>query len=554
VERINITYFVYLIAEGQIKPCCVKVERIKLATTEKSAEKPKIYKCYFCNTTRQAHSALYTHILQKHPNNTFFNCDYEACLHLYFNSMEEMTAHVMEQHNSSSDGPKLWRCVHCERVYIYRSKLRLHVRKVHQKVVLRCQNRNCGMILKSEADRQQHLEEKHNVGLKLKKCVYCERLFPSYRCLWSHLNNHHQHTMIKCNHVKCDTYFKSEADRQQHIEKEHQTRRNVKKCVYCNQWVSSIHRHMQLYHNNVLIKCNYKNRCGSFFKTEIDRDEHIKAVHLAGKQKLKVDCIFCEKSYPKGSSHVKFVHGDIAIKCSLRRCGQYFKNQEDCDKHFKEHHYKKEKLKTIFCPFCSYKTHNKTLFQQHSQNKHGKEDLKCAQCPASEKTYKSKQLLKQHISVSHVNPLDMQICPHCNISTSKRSLLFHLVSEQCSLCKVNYLCTGTMKEHKKWCKLKCEICLLEVTSETALLNHVNGVHNIRDVQKLKWLGDLRYLEKNVKCEKCDRCFYNLETLCRHVRMAHGEKTKLWTCYHCKKQLQSRFKMERHLRLIHGFIT
>jgi hypothetical protein len=266
--------------------------------------------------------------------------------------------------------------------------------------------------------------------------------------------------------------------------------------------------------------CNYTSRCSSFFKSDSERDEHVKAVHLAGKIKQKVDCIFCGKSYPKGSLHVKFMHGDIAIKCSQRKCGKYFKKQDDCDKHFKEHHHKKEKSKTIFCPKCSYKTHNKTLYQQHFQNKHGKEDLKCAQCPESEKTYRSKQLLKQHISVSHVNPLDMQICPHCNISISKRSLRFHLVSEQCSLCKVNYLCAGTMKEHKKWCKLKCEICLREVTSEIALLNHVNGVHNIMDVKKLKWLGDLRYLPKEFDCDKCERCFYTLDGLRRHFKMTH----------------------------------
>jgi len=288
-----------------------------------------------------------------------------------------------------------------------------------------------------------------------------------------------------------------------------------------------------------------------FFKTEIDRDEHIKAVHLAIKIKQKVECIFCGNSYPKGTSHVKLMHGDIAIKCSQRKCGKYFINQEDCDKHFKQHHHHKEKSKTIFCPKCRYTTNNKTLFQQHSQNKHGKEKLRCTQCPGIEKTYRSKQLLKQHISARH--PLDMQICPHCNISTSKRSLLFHLVSEQCSLCKVNYLCTGTMKEHKKWCKQKCKICLKDFTSDFELLEHFPRSHKYVDVKKLSWLGDLRYLSKKFKCEKCERCFYKMSALCHHVKLVHIKKKSLFSCDLCMKVLKARVYMEKHMSLIHGFI-
>jgi DNA-directed RNA polymerase subunit RPC12/RpoP len=38
--------------------------------------------------------------------------------------------------------------------------------------------------------------------------------------------------------------------------------------------------------------------------------------------------------------------------------------QEDCDKHFKEHHHEKEMSKTLSCPQCSYKTGIKTLFSR----------------------------------------------------------------------------------------------------------------------------------------------------------------------------------------------
>jgi hypothetical protein len=473
------------------------MENIKNSSSLISAkwnDQLRTFKCYFCDITRRKYMFIQNHMLEEHPNDKFFNCDYVACVHMFFTSEEEKNKHMEEQHDSVSDERKVLRCVYCDRVFLRGINFRLHMKEAHRHIIVRCTFGKCTKYLKSEEDRLQHLKEEHSMDKNVRKCVYCEKLFPSYRGLWSHLKNHHLNSMIKCNQLRCDTYFKSKADRQKHIVEMHQTRRNAIKCIYCDQWViSTISKHMRLYHNHIAIKCNYTNRCGTFFRTKSDRDEHIKLVHLAGKQKLKVDCIFCGISYyPKGSSHVKFMHGDIAIKCSQRKCGKYFKKQEDCDKHFEEYHHHKEKSKTIFCPKCRYTTNSKTLFQQHSQNMHGKEKLKCTQCPESEKTYRSKQLLKQHISASHVNPLDMQICPHCNTSTSKRTLRFHLVLEYCSLCRVNYLCAGTMKEHKKWCKLKCEICREDMNNNTALLRHVKKEHKDVDIQDLTWLGDLRY--------------------------------------------------------------
>ena len=244
------------------------MENIKNSSSLISAkwnDEPRIFKCYFCNITRQKYMYIQKHMLEEHPHNKFFNCDHVACVHLFFTSEAEKNKHMKEQHESTSDERKVLRCVYCNRVFLRGINFRLHMKDAHQHTIVRCTFGKCPKYLKSEEYRLQHLKEEHSMDKNVRKCVYCEKLFLSHRSSWSHLKNHHQQTMIKCNHVKCDTYFKSEADRQQHIKEEHQTRRNVKKCVYCDQWVLSLHRHMQLYHNNVLIKCNYKNRCGSFF-------------------------------------------------------------------------------------------------------------------------------------------------------------------------------------------------------------------------------------------------------------------------------------------------
>jgi Zinc finger, C2H2 type len=74
------------------------------------------------------------------------------------------------------------------------------------------------------------------------------------------------------------------------------------------------------------------------------------------------------------------------------------------------------------------------------------------------------------------------------------------------------------------------------------------------VQGLTWLGDLRNLTESLKCEKCERCFYNLSALRIHVTGVHGKKKCYLKCDYCKKLLINRGNLEKHMRLVHGHIT
>jgi hypothetical protein len=107
-----------LIAEGQIKPCCVSMEKLKgpsQAIEENTKDKQSdFYKCYFCPYTKKAFSMLNIHIKAKHPHETYFNCDYVDCLHLFFPSQEAKKIHMEKQHTKNSDGQKVRRCVYCE--------------------------------------------------------------------------------------------------------------------------------------------------------------------------------------------------------------------------------------------------------------------------------------------------------------------------------------------------------------------------------------------------------------------------------------------------------
>lgn len=542
-----------------MKPCCVKMEKIKNLKgliDEHKADKQRRYKCYFCRFTNPMFPVVHNHVLKSHPHKTVFNCDYVACLKLFFSSKEEKNKHMEEQHSSNNDRQKvLVRCVHCERVYLDKRSLWAHVKLRHQNFIdLRCNFGNCVEYLKSEADRQQHIMEVHGNKKNAIKCTYCDKVFPKTKSLNTHTKKTHGNTMIMCHYQNCSSFFKCEADRLQHEKEKHLTSGNIRKCVYCDRWVVAIRSHVSSYHKNIAIGCNYSASCSSYFKSKSDRDKHVQTVHQVTKIRPTVECIYCGKSYRHSIfKHMKIMHaGETPIRCSIFNCTQYFKSQEDCDKHFKEIHQEKQKLQNFFCPKCSYKTHDRSFLKYHFQRIHdGKEKLKCTQCPASHRTYRSAVALKLHIRITH---LDIKKCPHCNKSMHKYKLTAHLLSEYCYLCNVNYQCAISMKEHKKWCKRKCEICLKVFRSAFPLLRHVTDFHKIVNVTKLTWLGDLRNLKKNVKCEICECCFYDSRAFSRHVKSVHSDQQPWLSCDHCKKQFPQRALMEKHMISDHGFIS
>jgi KRAB domain-containing zinc finger protein len=471
----------HVIAAGQTMPC--------------KAGTPRIYKCYFCNMKSTAYPVINDHIRKKHPNShkTLYKCDYIACLHLYFNSEEEKNTHREEQHSSN------------------------------------------------------------RYGKKVELCIYCGKVFMNSKNLGGHMAHAHKNIVVRCNYLSCSEYLKSEADRQQHLEEKHQFDQNKKYCIYCDKWVTHqyLETHVSRCHKNVAIKCNYPVNCFTYFRSESDRDDHIKSVHLQVNVDRNVVCKFCGTTCSKEKSlalHIRKQHKHI-IKCNFsNRCGEYFETRGEYEKHFQENHLEKEKSKKILCPKCSYKTDKNHYLVQHFELMHGKERIKCPQCPASNRLYKSEQALQRHLHMIHAEKI---VCPHCKQSVKKRYLPPHLKSETCLICKNNFPCRIKMEEHKKLCKRKCEICQTEFLSTVPLLTHVTNDHKDIDLKDLEWLGDLRQnLSKSFKCKKCNSCFFNKAGLCHHVRIIHEKERPILTCFFCNKEYKFKYQLEKHIISMH----
>jgi transcription elongation factor Elf1 len=84
------------------------------------------------------------------------------------------------------------------------------------------------------------------------------------------------------------------------------TSRNVKevheilgerlKCIYCAKFMKNkglSKYHIDKWHSDIVIKCNFHEGCLTFFKTEQDKEKHINEVHKVEKIREKFDCIYC---------------------------------------------------------------------------------------------------------------------------------------------------------------------------------------------------------------------------------------------------------------------
>jgi hypothetical protein len=287
-------------------------------------------------------------------------------------------------------------------------------------------------------------------------CVYCDSAFNDRKCLWEHMRKTHPDA-LRCTHKNCASYFRSDAERRQHIERVHMGD-GKRQCVYCSHWTTSknLRAHTENLHRDVAIGCNVKPNCCTFFLNTEDRNEHIKKVHFGEKIKTELSCIYCRNKYASPAAlgrHVQNLHQDEAIKCSFNKCAKYFKAQLDLEKHFKQVHDQKSKRKLIQCPKCKYQTREKYHLRGHFDLKHGSESLKCPQCTSSA-VYKSDYALRLHTKRVHA---EKRKCPFCKVALMK--ITSHLRSEFCSNCAKKLPCAGLMRSHRLRCKPTARIVL-----------------------------------------------------------------------------------------------
>jgi hypothetical protein len=349
-------------------------------------------------------------------------------------------------------------CIYCSEQLNNFGTLRYHMYRFHAKERIICPIQGCRTFFKTVKEQEKHITEVHDKSQKSSFCKFCGAFLLNWKCAWSHMKTQHKN-VIRCTYKLCPSFFKTSDEQKQHIQQVHAQENINLQCLYCGIWCSKRYLvpHVKRKHKDIALQCTKVN-CILYFKTESERQEHLEKVHLAERRKKKEKqqaCFYCGISYPTSSlhRHIHAMHSGNYVKCGIYMCQSYFRTKKELEKHFKERHEEADKQKKLHCAHCSYKTNKKPIFIQHFNYKHGTEKLRCSHCTKKSqggKYYKSKNALEIHTKRVHNG---LETCQHCMQKiTNKAVMKAHLLSDVCNTCDKKYLCVGLMRMHRKKCK------------------------------------------------------------------------------------------------------
>jgi len=432
-------------------------------------------------------------------------------------------------------------CIYCSKK-VFKSHILGHMRTVHPKTFIKCPQHGCSTFFENEKNKEEHLLRVHaTYDRKVKKCVYCGAYLKDHKTQWSHMKLIHKDVAIRCSYNLCSTYFLTQEEKQIHLEEVHKITEKVK-CVYCDFAFTTaiLRQHVYNVHADVAIKCNFSFNCPTYFKSVQLLERHVQEVHKTPKLEEKHTCFYCAKVFASRQNHkdhVRKVHQDVAIKCNVFKCLQFFRTEQECDEHFREKHEEQEKMKKIKCPHCDYRTNNEDCIKQHVALKHGTENLKCPECPG--KVYKSQLALRRHLQLIHYR--GSVTCAHCDETYQRSEISKHLRSEICPLCSAKLACFGLAKKHRLECKIsdsKCDICGKVFRLPCRFKAHYN-------VCRKKTWQRLKYESRGFGCQKCKRYYATEKDLVDHCKDFHPVE-----CDFCRKTYKTRKSVKSHIMKQH----
>jgi hypothetical protein len=302
--------------------------------------------------------------------------------------------------------------------------------------------------------KQEHNQKVHSGNFV---CIYCSNWSCTYLSnLRRHLKQKHQGEFIQCRYNnKCGLYFKNQIDLQKHISESHEKDKSEKLlCIYCSKFIpcASISSHINVHHKSVAIRCTFNKTCRTYFATKEDKEMHVLNVHYTGKVVEKMKCTHCNKVYLNFNdlkNHVQNIHGKSLLKCREKNCSFISSSSVNHHKHLLEQHAETKKIQAFRCSKCNYNSKFFYSLKSHNLRMHGTENLKCSMC--SENNYfRSAIALNSHLKKVHHKKSKKIMCIHCDHSVL--NLYSHVIQRPCILCNKIFSCRGLMQKHRSKCK------------------------------------------------------------------------------------------------------
>ena len=214
-----------------------------------------------------------------------------------FKTKETLAVHTKLKH--SDEGPPIYKCETCEKIYRDETSLRRHVRINNHQLPA-----SSSKVIKPG----------------YQKCKLCDKVVGR---LSFHMKKYHasEHQTFPCN--KCDQKFDRKDVLYKHEEKVHSTvNRNLPAAI------------QELRVNEEEWKCKM---CGKSFYSVLEVENHLLKRNCSKDLAIKYNCELCEKSYKEKhnlTKHIKNKH-TVKEKVTCLKCGKKFQLKSSLTRHNK---------------------------------------------------------------------------------------------------------------------------------------------------------------------------------------------------------------------------
>ena len=337
----------------------------------------KMIQCKLCEVKSGSHNIHYRHMLNFHPDETFF-CKICPNRHKFANFATDlpkdqaMQIHNMIHHGQTDpENPNKVLCTLCtkKKLFVIKRRIKAHVITVHYKEHAKNQCTICGKLFYQPCKLKEHMEKAH-LKSKIHECKDCGAKFETFGKYHYHMANFHSKEQFICE--ECGKNFPNKLRLTEHMTS-HLDRTHVcEDCGLSFKTEKALQQH-KLSHSEKSFKCTVPG-CNKEFSGKAGVRSHIKNIHL---KKEKFTCDKCPKEFKRRTTlkeHINIHHlglNDVG-KNKMHRC-QFCDYEAKYTTTLKSHINSVHKGIIYRCDFpgCTKEMNRKGNLDVHKYNSHG---------------------------------------------------------------------------------------------------------------------------------------------------------------------------------------
>ena len=337
----------------------------------------KMIQCKLCEVKSGSHNIHYRHMLNFHPEDTFF-CKICPNRHKFANFATDlpkdqaMQIHNMIHHGQTDpENPNKVLCTLCtkKKLFVIKKRIKAHVITVHYKEHAKNQCTICGKLFYQPCKLKEHMEKAH-LKSKIHECKDCGAKFETFGKYHYHMTNFHSKEQFICE--ECGKNFPNKLRLTEHMTS-HLDRTHVcEDCGLSFKTEKALQQH-KLSHSDKSFKCTVPG-CNKEFSGKAGVRSHIKNIHL---KKENFTCDQCPKEFKQKTTlrnHINIHHlglNDVG-KNKMHRC-QFCDYEAKYTTTLKSHINSVHKGIIYRCDFpgCMKEMNRKGNLDVHKYNSHG---------------------------------------------------------------------------------------------------------------------------------------------------------------------------------------